>query len=67
MFCCKFIVNQNLQDKMQEYCDPRFLWDSYNSVPYRRLYPWTVRERPFYCLDAVGTGAATVNRSFQAN
>ena len=23
---------------------------SYNSVPYRRLYLWTVRERPFYCL-----------------
>ena len=29
---------------------PRFLWDSYNSVPYRRLYPWIVRKRLFYCL-----------------
>ena len=29
---------------------PRFLWDSYNSVPYCRLYPWTVCECPFYCL-----------------
>ena len=24
--------------------------DSYNSVPYCKLYPWTVSKRPFYCL-----------------
>ena len=29
---------------------PGFYGGSYNSVPYRRLYLWTVRERPFYCL-----------------
>ena len=29
---------------------PGFYGGSYNSVPYRRLYPWTVRDRPFYCL-----------------
>ena len=29
---------------------PGFYGSSYNSVPYRRLYPWTVRDRPFYCL-----------------
>ena len=29
---------------------PGFYGGSYNYVPYRRLYPWTVRDRPFYCL-----------------
>ena len=29
---------------------PGFYGGSYNSIPYRRLYPWTVRDRPFYCL-----------------
>ena len=32
---------------------PGFCGCSYNSVPYRRLYPWTVRDRPFYCLGVV--------------
>ena len=29
---------------------PGFYGGLYNSVPYRRLYLWTVRERPFDCL-----------------
>ena len=37
---------------------PGFYGGSYNSVPYRRLYLWTVRERPFYCLGVAFTGKA---------
>ena len=37
---------------------PGFYGGSYNSVPYRRLYLWTVRERPFYRLGVAFTGKA---------